>query len=138
MSRASRSRNRKRKVSINSNSTPINPNSTPILPQFTKGVELNHFMEIMYMFCKKSSKDVTNDEGSTGDGRRKRHRGGGSDEGGDKKSNFLLERIFTVFEKRNDEVMNLREFTRGLHTLCRGSQEARLKLFFQIYDLDGG
>ena len=67
------------------------------------GVELQPFMEIMYMFCKRSTKDSTKDDGGP-DGRKRRSRGVGEGEGGDKKSNFLLERIFTVFEKRNDEV----------------------------------
>jgi len=54
------------------------------------------------------------------------------------RSNFLLERIFHVFEKRHEEVMTLREFTRGLHKLCRGTPQDRVKIYFKIYDLDGG
>ena len=89
-----------------------------------------------------------------GQGKAKEDEGGKSKKGhGSGKNavgNFLLERIFTVFEKRNDDVMSLRsvplpapsrvigpgwlhprlhgrEFTRGLHTLCRGSNQARLR-----------
>merc|ERR1719263_820634 len=85
----------------------------------------------MYMFCKQSKIDNVEDGVP-----RRRKRGG--DSGGKKRSNFLLERIFTVFDKRHEDVLSLREFTKGLHTLCRGSQEERVRLFFQMYDLDGG
>ena len=38
---------------------------------------------------------------------------------------FLLERIFIVFQKKEDNVMSMHEFTSGLHQLCRGSNDVR-------------
>lgn len=71
-------------------------------------VNLKNFFYICSMFCKKGSED-----------------------------SFLLERIFIVFQKKEDNVMSMHEFTSGLHQLCRGSNDQKLKLYFEMYDLDG-
>lgn len=72
-------------------------------------VNLKNFINICAMFCKRGPED-----------------------------NFLLERIFHVFRKREDDRITMREFTSGLHILCRGSSQERLDMYFKMYDVDGG
>eukprot|EP00656_Telonema_subtile_P057266 TRINITY_DN9383_c0_g1_i6.p1 TRINITY_DN9383_c0_g1~~TRINITY_DN9383_c0_g1_i6.p1 ORF type:complete len:258 (+),score=76.06 TRINITY_DN9383_c0_g1_i6:841-1614(+) len=78
-------------------------------PRKVAAVNLKSFVYICSMFCKRGPED-----------------------------NFLLERLFHVFSKREDDKISMREFTSGLHILCRGSSQERLHMYFKMYDVDGG
>eukprot|EP00658_Telonema_sp_P-2_P082226 TRINITY_DN8639_c0_g1_i1.p4 TRINITY_DN8639_c0_g1~~TRINITY_DN8639_c0_g1_i1.p4 ORF type:complete len:159 (-),score=34.50 TRINITY_DN8639_c0_g1_i1:341-817(-) len=70
---------------------------------------MKNFVFICSMFCKKAPED-----------------------------SFLLERLFYVLPKKEDDRISMREFTHGLHRLCRGSNQERIHMYFAMYDVDGG
>ena len=62
------------------------------------------------------------------------------------KATFLLffplpglhgERLFSVFDYKNQGVLDLEEFIVGLGTVCRGSFEEKANLIYRIYDIKG-
>jgi len=53
------------------------------------------------------------------------------------KNSVFAERLFNVFDKNKDEVINFREFVCGLSVFCsKGTLEEKLQLSFRIYDHD--
>ena len=50
---------------------------------------------------------------------------------------ILGERLFTLFDVDRSGVLDYEEFICGLALFCRGSQEERLRVMFDMYDLAG-
>mmetsp|Transcript_3095 Transcript_3095/g.9055 ORF Transcript_3095/g.9055 Transcript_3095/m.9055 type:complete len:200 (+) Transcript_3095:220-819(+) len=49
----------------------------------------------------------------------------------------ILDRLFTMFDKMGDGRINYREFIVGVSPLARGDVADKLRLAFELYDVDG-
>ena len=49
---------------------------------------------------------------------------------------FLLDRIFAIFDDNLDGFIDSKEFTCGLSPFCKGSEEEKLSFWFKIFDVD--
>jgi len=50
---------------------------------------------------------------------------------------IFVDRLFTVMDKDQNNVLDMNEFINGLSLLCKGTPEEKLELSFKSYDLDG-
>lgn len=50
---------------------------------------------------------------------------------------MLGERLFAVFDRRHDGVIDYTEFIQGLATYVRGTKDQRIRMLFEMYDLTG-
>ncbi|XP_055355502.1 calaxin-like isoform X2 [Paramacrobiotus metropolitanus] len=50
---------------------------------------------------------------------------------------FLCERMFIIFDKNKDELIDYQEWTHGMHTILVGSIHEQMKYCFLAYDLRG-
>eukprot|EP00163_Fabomonas_tropica_P020258 TRINITY_DN3568_c0_g1_i2.p1 TRINITY_DN3568_c0_g1~~TRINITY_DN3568_c0_g1_i2.p1 ORF type:complete len:209 (-),score=50.33 TRINITY_DN3568_c0_g1_i2:283-819(-) len=48
----------------------------------------------------------------------------------------FLDRLFDVFDRENDGLVNFKEFVTGCSLLTRGTQEEKIAVCFEIYDLE--
>jgi Ca2+-binding EF-hand superfamily protein len=51
---------------------------------------------------------------------------------------MLGERLFQVFDRRQNGVIEWEEFVAGLADFCRGTMDEKILLLFRMYDLTGG
>uniref|UniRef100_A0A3B3BQ65 Calaxin n=1 Tax=Oryzias melastigma TaxID=30732 RepID=A0A3B3BQ65_ORYME len=51
---------------------------------------------------------------------------------------FILDRVFRIFDKDNDGFVSVEEWIQGLSVLLRGTLDEQMKYCFQVYDLKGG
>lgn len=49
----------------------------------------------------------------------------------------ILDRLFTLWDRTGDGVINFKEFIVGTSILCRGSLQEKLEFSFDLYDVDG-
>ena len=52
-------------------------------------------------------------------------------------SSAFIDRLYDAFDKVDNDGVNFVEFTAGLSVLLRGTQEEKLRLAFELYDMDG-
>ncbi len=50
---------------------------------------------------------------------------------------LIGERLFVIFDKKNEGFLDYEEFLSSLAVLCRGSWEEKVKFVFKLYDVDG-
>ena len=51
---------------------------------------------------------------------------------------MLGERLFQVFDRKQNGVIEWEEFVAGLADFCRGTMDDKITLLFRMYDLTGG
>ena len=48
---------------------------------------------------------------------------------------FVGERLFAQFDVHKDNCLDMDEFITGLATMCRGSQDDKIRFLFDMYDV---
>jgi len=49
----------------------------------------------------------------------------------------MLDRVYRVFDRDNDGVINETEWVEGISVMCRGSPESQIEFSYDIYDING-
>merc|ERR1711916_402607 len=48
----------------------------------------------------------------------------------------FLDRLFDIFDRENDGLVNFKEFVTGLSLVLKGTHDEKVKVCFEVYDLD--
>lgn len=54
----------------------------------------------------------------------------------DMTDDILMDRVFRVFDKDSDGIINMEEWVKGMSTFLRGSLEEKIKFTFNVYDIN--
>merc|ERR1711916_192823 len=51
-------------------------------------------------------------------------------------SSFFIDRVWQAFDTSHDDQVNFKEFVIGISAFTKGSVEEKIRLAFEIYDID--